>query len=407
MPVFAYQALTRTGTERAGQLQAENLNSAAQALRTEGLRVLKIAEKRRSGFLGQDNFKDWYATQRSVSNDTLIFFYRQMAFMLKAGLAVAECLELASTQIDSPRLNFAVRKMYRDIQAGKSLSDALRKHKDVFSDIAINLVVAGENTGELDVIMERLAIHLEKKSQLRKQMINAMIYPAVVVIAAIGVATFMVVAIIPKFAEFLLRQGKPLPASTQALIDGAAFLRDNGLFIIGGAIVAIIFIIVVYKTYRGRRLIDRLLLSMPVFGKMIIYGSMAQMNWAMSILLRSGITIFDALKITADLIANKIYSDKMKHASERVFAGRDLSSSVEHPKMPPLVTQMIAIGERTGSLDQILQELGVYYQSLLEIAIKRLSAMIEPAMILVIGGMVGFVYYAFFQALFALAGGGG
>ena len=134
MPVFAYQALTRTGTERAGQLQAENLNSAAQALRTEGLRVLKIAEKRRSGFLGQDNFKDWYATQRSVSNDTLIFFYRQMAFMLKAGLAVAECLELASTQIDSPRLNFAVRKMYRDIQAGKSLSDALRKHKDVFSD---------------------------------------------------------------------------------------------------------------------------------------------------------------------------------------------------------------------------------------------------------------------------------
>ncbi len=407
MPVFSYQALTRTGTERAGQLQAENLNSAAQALRTEGLRVLKIAEKRRSGFLGQDNFKDWYATQRSVSNDTLIFFYRQMAFMLKAGLAVAECLELASTQIDSPRLNFAVRKMYRDIQAGKSLSDALRKHKDVFSDIAINLVVAGENTGELDVIMERLAIHLEKKSQLRKQMINAMIYPAVVVIAAIGVATFMVVAIIPKFAEFLLRQGKPLPASTQALIDGAAFLRDNGLFIIGGAIVAIIFIIVVYKTYRGRRLIDRLLLSMPVFGKMIIYGSMAQMNWAMSILLRSGITIFDALKITADLIANKIYSDKMKHASERVFAGRDLASSVEHPKMPPLVTQMIAIGERTGSLDQILQELGVYYQSLLEIAIKRLSAMIEPAMILVIGGMVGFVYYAFFQALFALAGGGG
>lgn len=407
MPVFAYQALTRTGTERAGQLQAENLNSAAQALRTEGLRVLKIAEKRRSGFLGQDNFKDWYATQRSVSNDTLIFFYRQMAFMLKAGLAVAECLELASTQIDSPRLNFAVRKMYRDIQAGKSLSDALRKHKDVFSDIAINLVVAGENTGELDVIMERLAIHLEKKSQLRKQMINAMIYPAVVVIAAIGVATFMVVAIIPKFAEFLLRQGKPLPASTQALIDGAAFLRDNGLFIIGGAIVAIIFIIVVYKTYKGRRLIDRLLLSMPVFGKMIIYGSMAQMNWAMSILLRSGITIFDALKITADLIANKIYSDKMKHASERVFAGRDLASSVEHPKMPPLVTQMIAIGERTGSLDQILQELGVYYQSLLEIAIKRLSAMIEPAMILVIGGMVGFVYYAFFQALFALAGGGG
>ncbi|AFJ01440.1 General secretion pathway protein F [Methylophaga frappieri] len=406
MPVFAYQALTRTGTERAGQLHADNLNAAAQALRTEGLRVLKINEKKRRGFLGQDTFADWYATQRSVSNDSLIFFYRQMAFMLRAGLAVAECLELASNQITSPRLNLAIRKMHRDIQAGKSLSVALKKHNDVFSDIAINLVVAGENTGELDVIMERLAIHLEKKSQLRKQMINAMIYPVVVVIAAIGVATFMVVAIIPKFATFLERQNRPLPASTQSLIDGAAYLRENGLFIIGTAIVTTILLFIIYKTYKGRRLIDRILLSFPVFGPMIVYGSMAQMNWAMSILLRSGVTIFEGLKITSDLIANKIYADTMRSASDRVFAGRDLASSIEHRKMPPLVTQMIAIGERTGSLDQILQELGVYYQSLLEIAIKRLSAMIEPAMILLIGGMVGFVYYAFFQALFALAGGG-
>ncbi|MEX1199607.1 MAG: type II secretion system F family protein [Methylophaga sp.] len=405
MPVFSYQALTRTGNERSGQMVGENLNVVAQSLRDEGLRVLKINEKRRNGFLGQENFQDWYATQRSVSTDALIFFYRQMSFMLKAGLPVAECLELATNQVDSPRLNLAVRLMHRDIQAGKSLSEALKKHNDVFSDIAINLVVAGESTGELDVIMERLAIHLEKKAQLRKQMINAMIYPAVVVIAAIGVATFMVVAIIPKFAQFLQGQGKRLPVSTQMLIDGAAFLRENGLFIIGGAIAAILLLLAMYKTYKGRRWIDRFLLDVPVFGSMIIYGSMAQMNWALSILLRSGITIFDALKITSELIANKIYADNMVKGSKSVFAGRDLSSSIQHPKMPPLVIQMVAIGERTGSLDKILQELGIYYQSLLELSIKRLTAMIEPAMILLIGGMVGFVYYAFFQALFALAGG--
>ncbi|MCX4189166.1 type II secretion system F family protein [Methylophaga sp. OBS3] len=405
MPLFAYQVLTATGDERSGQLQADNVNQVAQKLRDQGLRVLNIAERRQRGFLGEESFADWYATQRSVSNDALIFFYRQMAFMLRAGLPLAECLDLSKNQIENPRLNYVVRKMHRDIQAGKSLSDALRKHEDIFTNIAINLVVAGENTGELDAIMERLAVHLEKKSQLRKQMINAMIYPVIVVLAAIGVATFMVVAIIPKFADFLQGQGKPLPESTQTLIDTAAFLRENGLVIIGIAIATIILMLISNRTYKGRRVFDRLLLEVPVFGRMNIFGSMAQFTWAMSILLRSGITIFDALKITSELIVNKTYADKMLKASESVFAGKDLSGSVAHPKMPPLVIQMIAIGERTGSLDQILQEMGIYYQSLLEIAIKRLTAMIEPVMILVIGGMVGFVYYAFFQALFALAGG--
>jgi type IV pilus assembly protein PilC len=161
---------------------------------------------------------------------------------------------------------------------------------------------------------------------------------------------------------------------------------------------------VLYKTYKGRRVIDRVMLSMPVMGKPIVYASMAQMNWAMSILMRSGITIFDSLKITADLLTNKIYSDKLKQGSDSVMSGRDLASSIKHPQVPEVVTHMISIGERTGSLDRIQQELGVYYQELLEIVIKRLSAMIEPAMILVIGVMVGFVYFAFFQALFALAG---
>jgi type IV pilus assembly protein PilC len=403
MPMFAYQALNRTGEEISGRMQADNMNAVAQVLRNEGLRVLDIKEKRQRGFLGEENFRDWYATQRSVSPDSLIFLYRQLAFMLRAGLPLAECLQLAATQVSSPRLNLALRRMHRDIEAGQSLSSALRKHPDVFKDIAVNLVVAGESTGELSVIMERLATHLEKKTQLRKQMINAMIYPAVVILASIGVAVFMVVMIIPKFAQFIQGRGKRLPESTQALIDGAAFLRENGLTIIGVTITIIMVLLILYRTYRGRRWIDRILLSMPVFGNLIIYGSMAQMNWASSILMRSGITIFETLKITANLIANKIYADTLMRASEAVMAGRDLASSIRHPQMPTLVTHMIAIGERTGSLDQIQQELGIYYQNLLELGLKRLSAMIEPAMILIIGGMVGFVYYAFFQALFALA----
>ncbi|AFI84375.1 type II secretion protein F [Methylophaga nitratireducenticrescens] len=379
---------------------------AVQELRAQGLRVLDIRERKgQGGFLGQANFADWLATQRSVGTDALIFYFRQMAFMLKAGLPVAQALELAAGQISSSRLNLAVRVMLKDIEGGQSLSSAMKKHRDVFTNMMINLIVAGENTGELEVIMERLASHLEKRAALKKQMMTAMIYPVIVVLVAIGVAIFMVVSIIPKFATFLQGQGKALPASTQALIDISASIRENGLQLIIAAIAGLIALWLFYRTQQGRLILDRLLLHIPVLGKLMINGSMAQLNWAMSILLSSGVSIFDALKITADLMPNRVYADKLKQGASRVFAGHDLSSSIRHPMLPALVTQMIAVGERTGTLDHILQELGSYYEKVLETGIKRLTALIEPAMILVIGGMVGFVYYAFFQALFALAGG--
>lgn len=406
MPLYSYNALSSAGNEQKGNLQAANESMAVQELRAQGLRVLAIRERKgQGGFLGQANFADWLATQRSVGTDALIFYFRQMAFMLKAGLPVAQALELAAGQISSSRLNLAVRVMLKDIEGGQSLSSAMKKHRDVFTNMMINLIVAGENTGELEVIMERLASHLEKRAALKKQMMTAMIYPVIVVLVAIGVAIFMVVSIIPKFATFLQGQGKALPASTQALIDISASIRENGLQLIIAAIAGLIALWLFYRTQQGRLILDRLLLHIPVLGKLMINGSMAQLNWAMSILLSSGVSIFDALKITADLMPNRVYADKLKQGASRVFAGHDLSSSIRHPMLPALVTQMIAVGERTGTLDHILQELGSYYEKVLETGIKRLTALIEPAMILVIGGMVGFVYYAFFQALFALAGG--
>ncbi len=238
----------------------------------------------------------------------------------------------------------------------------MRKHKAVFPDMAVNLVVAGESSGDLGAIMERLAVHLDKKAALRAQMINAMIYPAVV--------------------------------------------RANGLFIVGGLIAFITLMLPLYQTRMGRLWIDHILLRIPVIGSLLVTGSMAQLSWALSILLLSGVTVYDAMKITASLIGNRVYSDKLQAASVKILEGREVSRSLSHRKIPPLVLQMIAVGESTGNLDNVLQELGVYYEKLLEIAIKRLSALIEPAMILVIGSMVGFVYYAFFQALFSLVSGG-
>ena len=404
MPMFAYTALTSSGNELSGKQQASDLAEAQQLLRDRSLRVLEIKTVGgNSGFLGQDNFSDWLASQRSVSQSALIFFFRQMAFMLRAGLSVTESLALANAQVSSGRLRLTCKLLLKDIESGSALSAAMSKHPDVFPDMAINLMVAGENTGDLDSIMERLALHLEKKAALRSQMINAMIYPAIVVLAAIGVAIFMVVKIIPKFADFLLGQGKPLPPSTQSLIDISAYIRENGLYILGGIILFIALILIFYQTKRGRLWIDYLFLRVPVIGYVLTTGSMGQTTWSLSTLLASGVTVFNSLKVTGDLIANRVFSDQMHRASGKVLEGRDMASSLQHPRIPILVTQMIAVGERTGSLDRILQEMGLYYEQLLDTAIKRLTSLIEPAMILVMGSMVGFVYYAFFQALFSLA----
>ena len=406
MALFAYTALTSSGGELSGKQQADDMATAANDLRERGLRVLEIKAARGSnGFLGQENVSDWFASQRSVSPASLVFFFRQMAFMLRAGLPILQALELAKTQMSSARLRLVLKLMLKDIEAGTALSTALKKHQDVFSEMVINLIFAGENTGNLDEIMERLAVHLEKKAAIRSQMINAMIYPTVVLVAAIGVGAFMTLNIIPKFADFLLAQGRTLPASTQALIDTSAFVEENGIYIVGSAIAVIVVILLIYQLKRGRYIIDSILLRVPVFGGMITTSSMAQMTWGLSTLLRSGVTVFDALNITAGLINNRVYTDLLKRGSDLVLTGKDMVSSLQHPQMPPLVLQMITVGEKTGSLDRILQELGSYYQQLLEIAVKRLSALIEPAMILFIGGMVGFVYYAFFQALFSLVGG--
>ncbi|BBL59758.1 type II secretion system F family protein [Methylomonas koyamae] len=406
MAEFVYTALDERGNETGGRIQADDAGSAAGQLRRRGLRVLELRPARGSGgFLGQANFSDWLASQRSVTTTALIFFFRQMSFMLHAGLPVAQALELAQAQLSNPRLNLTLRLMLKDIQAGQSLSSTMAKHKAVFPEMAVNLVVAGETTGDLDQIMERLAAHLDKKAALRAQTVNAMIYPAIVVLAAIGVGIFMVVKIIPKFSKFLLGKGKALPPSTQLLVDISDYVRLNGFYLAGGAAALVVLVLLVYQTRNGRLWIDRFLLRLPVIGSLLVTGSMAQMNWALSILLRSGVTVFDSLKITANLLGNRVYADQLHYASNLILEGRDIARSIEHPRMPPLVVQMVAVGEGTGALDEVLQELGIYYEKLLEIAIKRLSALIEPAMILVIGSMVGFVYYAFFQALFSLVSG--
>ena len=403
MAQFHYTAIDATGSERKGKLTAADKTAAAQMLQAQGLYVVSLDESGKG--LNREVDLSRIYKYLSVPRRQLIFFFKQLAFMLRAGLPVLQALQMAETQSQG-RLRWVIIDMIRDIENGSSLSRAMERHADVFPSMAVNLMMAGENTGELDVVAQRLAAHLEKKAALRSQTINAMIYPSIVILFAIGVVIFLVWKIIPKFAQFLLGRGKRLPESTQFLIDLSAFALKNGVFILGGVLLLVIALVTYYQTASGRLLMDRLVLKVPVIGKLLLHGAMAELNWSISMMLRSGLTVYESLKIAGNVIGNRLISNRLNMAAEQILTGRDLSGSLSGKGMPLLMTQMTTVGEKTGTLDQVLHELGVFYEELLQVGIKRMSALIEPVMILVIGVIVGFVYYAFFQALFSLVSKG-
>lgn len=404
MATFQYKALNNLGKDTKGSVQATDARAAIANLRQQAIFVVEIEEDSadRKG-LSQEVDLTFISEWRSVPTQELIFFFKQQTFMLRAGLPVLQALQLGRTQVSSGRLGRVIDTMTADIENGFPLSQAVAKHPKVFPPLAVSLISAGENTGELDLVMDRLADHLEKKAALKTQTINAMIYPAIVILAAIGVFIFLVIKIIPAFAKFFAGKGRGLPPSTQFLVDLSAFFVDYGLYILAVIICIIIGLMLMYQTIDGRYKLHNVLLRLPVLGKLMTVAAMAQLTWSLAMMLRSGLTVLDALKITAKVIRNRVISDKIKSASNQILAGKDLSSSLQHPRIPTIVTQMIAVGERTGTLDNVLHQLGNYYEERLQLGIRRLSAMMEPALILVIGGMVGFVYYAFFQALFQLA----
>jgi type II secretory pathway component PulF len=404
MATFQYKALNNLGKDTKGSVQATDARAAIANLRQQAIFVVEIEEDSvdRKG-LSQEVDLTFISEWRSVPTQELIFFFKQQTFMLRAGLPVLQALQLGRTQVSSGRLGRVIDKMVADIENGFPLSQAVAKHPKVFPPLAVSLISAGENTGELDLVMDRLADHLEKKAALKTQTINAMIYPVIVILAAIGVFIFLVIKIIPAFAKFFAGKGRGLPPSTQFLVDLSAFFVDYGLYILAVIVCIIIGLVLMYQTVDGRYKLHNVLLRLPVLGKLMTVAAMAQLTWSLAMMLRSGLTVLDALKITAKVIRNRVISDKIKSAYNQILAGKDLSSSLQHPRIPTIVTQMIAVGERTGTLDNVLHQLGDYYEERLQLGIRRLSAMIEPALILVIGSMVGFVYYAFFQALFQLA----
>lgn len=403
MSTYQYICLNQTQQREVGTLDASSQGVAATILRERGLRVLELAIVNSGRALNSSDVSVFLAQVLPISTGQKVFFFRQLALMLRAGLSLTESLDIQQN-LFSGRLVEVVKDINQQVRSGNSLSNAFASHKKLFPAMAEHLIRSAEATGELDVVMERIATHIQKKQDLSRQTMTTMLYPGITMLIALAMFYMLVTKVIPKFAEFFEKAGKTMPPETQSMVNLAQFFNDWGLVITAAIIVTIMGLSFWHTKPKGRFILDNIALKIPIIGSVIMYGAMSQISWTLSMLLNSGLTLLESLGIIRSLVANQVISDDIEKARLGILSGKNFAASLAGSSLTPLVQNLIAVGERSGSLVQVLEESGDHYEEALKHKNKVLSGLMEPVSILLIGGMVAYVYIAFFKAIFALSG---
>ena len=405
MPTFAFSGRTRAGEAVAGERLADTVEAAVAALRREQILVTKIntTRDRQAKAAGDAGTAGIRVRGKGVPSKNLAVFTRQFSVMIDAGLPLVQCLDILGKQ--EPHKGFAatIIKTRSDIEAGASLADAMRKHPRTFDDLYTNMVAAGEAGGILDTILKRLAVYIEKAVKLKSQVQSAMIYPtAVLSIAAIVVAVILW-KVIPVFADLFAGLDAELPLPTRiviALSHGFVTWMPVGI----AAFIAMVFFTrMYYSTYRGRRMIDGILLKFPVLGIILRKIAVARFCRTLSTLLSSGVPILDGLDITARTAGNAIVEDALKEVRKGIERGETISAPLAATKVfPSMVNQMISVGETTGALDAMLSKIADFYEDEVDTAVAGLMTLLEPIMISILGVIVGGIVISMYLPLFSL-----
>jgi type IV pilus assembly protein PilC len=403
MALFAYTARSRNGQQITNVITSSSQEAAMLVLREQGLLVLTLkpakGDNTSTGSFSLNPF-----AYRSINNNDIEIAFHQIAVMLRSGVSLLDALEL--TQNFS---RIGVKKNWQQliekIQQGSSFTDALREQK-VFTQFTIQLIRVGEQTGHLHTVMDQAATELKSSRKLKKQIVSALKYPAFTLLMAIGIVIFMMVKLIPEIKKLLKLMGKPMPPITKALIDTSDWFMAHLIPVGTMAFFFGIAFIVLYNWYPSRWWIDKLALKIPIFGHIFKLSGTVLFSRAMGLLLHSGVVIVEALETVEKLHVNTYMASRINYAHGKILHGSSLGDAMsqQSPYMPLLI-QMVHVGENSGSLDGILLEMTEYHEELLEQAIARLTGMIAPAMTIIVGGIIGFVYAAFLVAMFAGAGG--
>jgi len=404
MPLFKYRARTAQGQTQDGKAEAESASRLAGELRASGLAVITVevmsGRAARVDGLPPRWHPSWLLPVNSLDIE---LGFRQLASMLRSGVSVLASLRTVALQSGRPRASSVWLDLESRIRKGGNLSDAMDQHRRAFGEYVTQLVRVGEHSGEMDTSMSRAAEHLEFHRNVRLMVINALIYPCIATLMAVAVSAYLVVVVIPKISTFLQASGAKLPRVTQMLIDFSIWIRLNGLQTVAviAGIVAAWFAI--RRHPAGRDIQDMILIKIPLVGRILRLSETAVFARGMGMLIDSGVTLLDALGVVGRLLGNRRFSRRIGEARLSVMRGESLASALERaPEFLPLLARMTAVAETTGTLGPTLDEVARFHESMLVMTIKRFSVMIEPLMIIITGVIVGFVYIAFFMALFSM-----
>jgi type IV pilus assembly protein PilC len=398
MPSFIWKGRDQSGKFKEGVLLADSRDAATATLRQQQIRVTSLREKGREiPFLPR--------LPQRIKQKQLSLFTRQFSVMLDAGLPLVQCLEILGEQQDNQKFGEIIQKVRSDVEGGASLAEAMRRQPRAFDDLYVNMVAAGEAGGILDVILQRLAVYLEKAVKLKSQVKSALIYPVTVIVIAILVVWVILWKVIPVFAALFAGLGGQLPSLTRAVVAASNFLGRYSFWMFLGIAFAFIAVRSYRKTERGRRVIDAAMLRIPAIGELLRKIAVARFCRTLSTLVSSGVPILDGLEITAKTSGNAIIEDAIMAVRRAVEEGRTLSGPLEETKVfPPMPVQMINVGEQTGALDQMLSKIADFYEDEVDTAIENLMALLEPIMIVVLGVIIGTIVAAMYLPMYTILG---
>lgn len=397
MPQFEWKGKNRFGAFAEGVLIADSRDAAVAVLRRQNIQITSIREKGRE-------VRILPKFPRRIAQKRLAIFTRQFSVMLDAGLPLVQCLEILGEQEEDKNFREIIQAVRSDVEAGSSLADAMRKHPRAFNNLYVSMIAAGEAGGILDVILQRLSIYIEKVVKLNSQVRSALVYPVTVIVIAVGVVAIILWKVIPVFSQLFAGLGGELPFLTRMVVDASNFLQ-NYFILIAGVLVA--GYLAARRWYRstesGRKFFDTLMLKIPVIGMLLRKISVARFCRTLSTLTSSGVPILDGLEITARTSGNAVIEEAILAVRKAVEEGKTVSGPLAETKVfPPMVVQMINVGEQTGALDQMLAKIADFYEEEVDTAVAGLMKLIEPLMIVILGGIIGTIVTAMYLPMYSI-----
>src|SRR5215469_2367163 len=396
--IWQWEARTKAGEVKKGEMEAADSDAVHSRLRSLGLSPEKVKKK-------PLELSVKIPGMGGVSGKDLLVFTRQFATMIDAGLPLVQCLDILGSQLDNAAFKKVVFAIKTKVESGSTFADALKDHPKIFDELYVQLCAAGEVGGILDTILNRLAVYREKSEKLKRKVKGAMIYPCIVIIVAIAVTAVLLLKVTPVFAKMFADFGQSLPAPTQFVVDLSVWLQHYILHLAGSIIAVIVGVAMFYRNPKGRRLVDKFSLKVPVIGPVLRKVAVARFTRTLGTMISSGVPILDALDVTARTAGNRTVEDGIFYVRTKISEGKTIAGPLLETKVfPPMVVQMIGVGEATGAMDAMLNKIADFYDDEVDTAVAGLTAMIEPLLMVFLGAVVGGFLVAMYLPIFSIAG---